>query len=457
MAECSVVAEAPSALAALFSRENAQAYEPQPPRHVKVVRRSANHALKSLRKQFTTASGLPFIDFADITGAECFVCPPFTKTGADGRGQEGIIDIDSEPDYFNWREFLAFGLQTDQLDDVLSSPVYRVTIEHTGEKVTRHFVIGTDRGCPDAKDWELRFWRQDQKVVRCTVSLDGKPAKYTIESFGVNWSPAPGPPQGGQRWVGAREGRRQGTRFLFGGLEEEAFISYLRGRVEDRDGFNIKFGVVPYEDSLPDRVKELIGTIHSLLPSDMLYVAGLTQPALAAGAPADVANEGTQDALAAGKPSQPALAASEGTQDALAAGELAQPALALNEGTQDALAAGEPAQPALAAIEGFQDAPAAGVPTQPAPAADEPSQWHGDDTVGNRDTGTGVRWGTQSYGEINWGSWSGGGWGRDGWSSDTGQTRHDDSQGRQGSTSHSGRWTRKEWDERRVRMVGWLG
>ena len=448
-----------SALAAFFSRECAQAYEPQPFRESQFVLSSAIHAIKYVRKQFTTASGYPLIYFVDLTGADCFVCPPFKKTAVDGEGLEGIIDIDSsEPLYFNWKEFLARGLEPDELNEALSSPVYRVTIEHTQPAPAANdwhvraggedFVTGTDGGCPDAVDWELRFWRQDQKVVRCTVSLDEKPGKYTIEGFGVNSSPAPGPSQGGQlgghgdwrlwRQLGPGSAARRTwrlavwrtTRSLFGGMEDDAFISYLRRRVQDRAGFNIKIGVVPYEHCLPERVKVLSEMLRVLLPSDIQ---------------ADAA------------PTQPALAASEGTQDALAAGELAQPALALNEGTQDALAAGEPAQPALAAIEGFQDAPAAGVPTQPAPAADEPSQWHGDDTVGNRDTGTGVRWGTQSYGEINWGSWSGGGWGRDGWSSDTGQTRHDDSQGRQGSTSHSGRWTRKEWDEWRVRVVGWLG
>ena len=74
-----------------------------------------------------------------------------------------------------------------------------------------------------------------------------------------------------------------------------------------------------------------------------------------------------------------------------------------------------------------------------------------------RDEQTGTCVMPMPVGEDARGWWSGGGWGRDGWSSDTGQARHDDSQGRQGSTSHSGRWTRKEWDEWRVRVVGWLG
>ena len=149
MAECSVVAEAPSALAALFTRENAEAYPQLVFRGVRAVRKSGNHAIKYLRKQFTTASGYPLVEFVDLTGADCFVCPPCKKTAVDGRGQEGIIDIDSsEPLYFNWKEFLARGLEPDELNEALSSPVYRVTIEHT-------------QPAPAANDWHVRAGGED--------------------------------------------------------------------------------------------------------------------------------------------------------------------------------------------------------------------------------------------------------------------------------------------------------
>ena len=95
MADCSVAVATSSALAAFFSRECAQAYEPQPFRESQFVLSSAIHAIKYVRKQFTTASGYPLIYFVDLTGADCFVCPPFKKTAVDGEGLEQIIDIDS--------------------------------------------------------------------------------------------------------------------------------------------------------------------------------------------------------------------------------------------------------------------------------------------------------------------------------------------------------------------------
>ena len=79
MADCSVAVATSSALAAFFSRECAQAYEPQPFRESQFVLSSAIHAIKYVRKQFTTASGYPLIYFVDLTGADCFVCPPFKK------------------------------------------------------------------------------------------------------------------------------------------------------------------------------------------------------------------------------------------------------------------------------------------------------------------------------------------------------------------------------------------
>ena len=320
-----------SALAAAFSLQDARAYESEPYRTATAVRKSANHALKYVRKQFTTATGLPLAIEVDLTAEECFVCPPFKKTGPEGKGQEGVIDIESDtPDSFKWKEFLARAFQPDQLKDVLSSPVYRVTLQNTGVTATRYFMLGSQRGCSDAKNWEWWFWRTDQKVVRCTVNLDGKkPPKYTTDGYEVGVRHGPGPAQGGQRFVGSEEVRQSGTAFLYGGMEDANFLSYLQRRVQDRDGFNIKVLVLPYEDSLPERVKILCQRLRELLPSD--FQSGLP---------------------AAADPTQSALAANEGTQVAPAAGEHTQ------------LAAGEPTQPAPAANDGTQDVPAIGVTPQ---------------------------------------------------------------------------------------------
>ena len=332
------------AIAATFSLQDAENYQQEPFRNIKVVRMSANHAVKFLRKMCTTKTGYPLVIEVDVTGEPNFVIPPFRKTGPGGKGQEGVIDIESDsPDTFKWKEFLARAFGPEQLKEVLAQPVYRVTIENTGVKASRFFISGSAGGCSDAKNWELRFWRQDQKVVRCTTHLDGKPSKYKIQEFQPSVRVGgEGPAQGGQRFVGSAEVRQTGTAFLFGGLEDDEFISYLQRRMQDRDGFNIKVLVLPYEHSLPEPVKLLRLRLEQMLPVDFQdFLPGSSSNFLP----------------------QSSLAASSSTQVAPAAGEPTQPALAANVVTQDvpALGAGEPTQPALAANVVTQDVPAIGV------------------------------------------------------------------------------------------------
>ena len=285
---------ASSALVANFSLEDAQTYESEPFRRAVDLRRAANHAVKYVRKQFTTKTGFAMVDEVDLTAEECFVCPPFRKTAVDGRGQQGVIDIDSDtPDSFKWKEYLARGLEdSEAMREVLSQPVNRVTIEHTGVKATRRFIIGSDGGCADAKNWELRFWRSDMRVVRFNPGLDGKATNYTIEKVlpSVRVS-GEGPVQRGQRFVGSQAFRQTGTTFLFGGMEDEKFISYLQRRVQNRDGLNIQVHVIPYEPDLPELVKNLRETLYQMLAPDFQAVR-----------------------TAAAEPTQPALAANEGTQ-----------------------------------------------------------------------------------------------------------------------------------------------
>ena len=101
-----------SAFAAVFSHEHAVAYEPETPRSMKILRSIANAAIKYLRKQITSSTGLPLVDQVDLTCEQCFLVPPFTKTGVGGKGQEGKIDIDAEPVSFKWKEFLACAFQS---------------------------------------------------------------------------------------------------------------------------------------------------------------------------------------------------------------------------------------------------------------------------------------------------------------------------------------------------------
>ena len=292
-------------MAATFSLEDAENYQQEPFRNIKAVRVSANHAVKFVRKTCTTKTGYPLVAEVDVTGEPNFVIPPFRKTGPGGKGQEGVIDIESDsPDTFKWKEFLARAFGPEQLREVLAQPVYRVTIESTGVRASRFFISGSAGGCSDAKNWELRFWRQDQKVVRCTTHLDGKPSKYQIQEFQPSVRVGgEGPAQGGQRFVGSAELRQTGTAFLFGGLEDDEFISYLQRRIRHRDGFNIKVLELPYDHSLPDSVKRLREVLSQLLPVDFQVFL-----------PSSSSNSSTQVALAAGEPTQPALAANEGTQ-----------------------------------------------------------------------------------------------------------------------------------------------
>ena len=96
--------------AATFSLQDAENYQQEPFRNIKVVRISANHAVKFLRKMCTTKTGYPLVIEVDVTGEPNFVIPPFRKTGPGGKGQEGVIDIESDsPDTFKWKEFLARG------------------------------------------------------------------------------------------------------------------------------------------------------------------------------------------------------------------------------------------------------------------------------------------------------------------------------------------------------------
>ena len=155
------------AMAANFSLEDAENYQQEPFRNIKAVRVSANHAVKFVRKTCTTKTGYPLVAEVDVTGEPNFVIPPFRKTGPGGKGQEGVIDIESDsPDTFKWKEFLARAFGPDQLREVLAQPVYRVAIESTGVRASRFFISGSAGGCSDAKNWELRFWRQDMRAVR---------------------------------------------------------------------------------------------------------------------------------------------------------------------------------------------------------------------------------------------------------------------------------------------------
>ena len=315
------------AMAATFSLEDAENYQQEPFRNIKAVRVSANHAVKFVRKTCTTKTGYPLVAEVDVTGEPNFVIPPFRKTGPGGKGQEGVIDIESDsPDTFKWKEFLARAFGPEQLREVLAQPVYRVTIESTGVRASRFFISGSAGGCSDAKNWELRFWRQDQKVVRCTTHLDGKPSKYQIQEFQPSVRVGgEGPAQGGQRFVGSAEVRQTGTAFLFGGLEDDEFISYLQRRIHHRDGFNIKVLALPYDHSLPDSVKRLREVLSQLLPVDFQVFL-----------PSSSSNSSTQVAPAAGEPTQPALAANVVTQDVPALGVLpAAPVLAIGDATQN--------------------------------------------------------------------------------------------------------------------------
>ena len=323
--------------AATFSLQDAENYQQEPFRNIKLVRISANHAVKFLRKMCTTKTGYPLVIEVDVTGEPNFVIPPFRKTGPGGKGQEGVIDIESDsPDTFKWKEFLARAFAPEQLREVLAQPVYRVTIENTGVKASRFFISGSAGGCSDAKNWELRFWRQDQKVVRCTTHLDGKRSTYKIQEFQPSVRVGgEGPAQGGQRFVGSAEVRQTGTAFLFGGLEDDEFISYLQRRIHHRDGFNIKALALPYDHSLPDSVKKLREVLSQLLPVDFqVFLPSsssnfLPQSSLAA-------SSSTQVAPAAGEPTQPALAANVVTQDVPALGVLpAAPVLAIGDATQN--------------------------------------------------------------------------------------------------------------------------
>ena len=172
--------------------------------------------------------------------------------------------------------------------------------------------------------------------MRCTTRLDGKPSKYQIEEFQPSVRVGgEGPAQGGQRFVGSAEVRQTGTAFLFGGLEDDEFISYLQRRIHHRDGFNIKVLALPYDHSLPDSVKKLRGVLSQLLPVDFQVVLPssssnfLPQSSLAA-------SSSTQVAPAAGEPTQPALAANVVTQDVPALSVLpAAPVLAIGDATQN--------------------------------------------------------------------------------------------------------------------------
>ena len=294
-----------SAFAAVFSLENARAYEPETPKSMKILRSTANAAIKYLRKQFTSSTGLPLVDQVDLTVEECFVCPPFTYTSVDGRGQEGKVDVHADHCSFKWKEFLACAFQPDALAEILAQPVCRVTIEHTGEKATRHFVTGTDGGCSDATDWELRFWRTDSKVVCVTASMGGK-VKHKVRDYAAGQLSGEGLPHGGQKFVGSPAVRKSGCAFLFGGMDEEEFILYLERRVQDEEGFKIKVKLSPDGYKLPKRMRMLLQallwhdeTVAPAVPSPF------AQPAPAQPAPAAIAPAATVPKLCKAAPPMP--------------------------------------------------------------------------------------------------------------------------------------------------------
>ena len=414
---------ASSALVANFSLEDAQAYKSEPFRRAVDLRRAASHAVKYVRKQFTTKTGFAMVDGVDLTAEECFVCPPFRQV-------ERVLDIDSDtPDSFKWKEYLVRGLKdSEAMREVLSQPVNRVTIEHTGVKATRRFIIGSDGSwCEgfDAKNWVLRFWRSDMRVVRFNPGLDGKATNYTIEKVlpSVRVS-GEGPVQREQRFVGSPAIRQTGTTFLFGGMEDEKFISYLQRRVQNRDGFNIQVHVIPYEPDLPELVKNLRETLYRMLAPDFQAVRTAavepTQSALAA-------NEDTQIAPAAGEPTQPA------------AGEPTQPALAANEGTQDETTAALAAHAANAAIGVTTAPPPAPIGVPPQNRA-EVTAWGG--------------WSLQEwdeYDEWRFGQYQGTSFARNyrgqSWSLVNGAWRENNTPARGSQDQSDDRWSGQGWDE----------
>ena len=310
-----------SALAPPFSREDADAFDAVPTRKLKTVRQTANAAIKYLRKQFTTSTGKPVVDQIDLTNEECFVCPPFKRPSSE-KGPEGIIDIDAIPSVsFRWKEFLARAFPPSALAEILAQPVYRVTIEHTGEKgLLRHFV---DR---DAQSWELRFWRTDRQVVRCRVVRWGNMVNFKIEEDQDGKLTESGPAQRERRWVGSHEVRPVDWQ-KFGGMVDESFLINLERRVRLETNFNIKISLAPDAYWMPIRVKTLLYKLSIKPPPDEPAQSALAASEYVGEEPAyivfpsqlfssssDQVGDATQEA-----PAQPAAAGNSLTQPAPAA------------------------------------------------------------------------------------------------------------------------------------------
>ena len=211
---------------------------------------------------------------------------------------------------------------------------------------------------------------------------------------------------------------------MFGGMEEENFISYLQRRVQNRDGFNIQVRVIPYEPDLPELVKNLRETLYQMLAPDFQAVRTAavepTQSALAA-------NEGTQVAPAAGEPTQPA------------AGEPTQPALAANEGTQDETTAALAAHAANAAI---------GVTTAPPPAPiGVPPQNRAEVTAwGGWSLKDWDEWDEWRFGQYQGTSFASNSRGQS-WSLVSGAWRENNTPARGSQDQSDDRWSWQEWGE----------
>jgi hypothetical protein len=190
---------------------------------IQQVRTCGNMFIKYFRKLFTLRDGTPMVNEVDISFVENCKIASFALAG---KGQFGTFDFDKSA-HFNWKSLLAHGLSPPQLDEVLSSPIISVKLKPSQTLAALNQAHGRV-ACSKSVEWSINFGREDGTTVTLQPGLAGKAMKPGTHAA---QSPALADRTRHRKIVGSAQIQADGTTFLYGGMEDDAWKTHLQAEM----------------------------------------------------------------------------------------------------------------------------------------------------------------------------------------------------------------------------------
>ena len=191
------------------------------------ARSQGNLFIKYFRKLLTLRDGAPLVSEVDISLVENCKIIGFALAG---KGQFGTFNFD-EPKHFNWKVLLTKGLSAPQLAEVMLSPITSVKLKPSQTPVAINQVHGR-QACSKSVEWAITFGREDGTQVTMQPSLAGRPMKPVTTQAGH--VPAVAERSRHRVIVGSPQIKADGTTFLYGGLEDNAWKQHLEEEMASR-------------------------------------------------------------------------------------------------------------------------------------------------------------------------------------------------------------------------------